>query len=218
MCKYSPRFDGSCVKYYDPIEDWYYEINCTHCKGHMNAHIARAQIHHIEFICDKETVVEPLMRVCYRYRNWYGDNNEYIFISEENSYYDFMKLCMDSNEIHHPVVYKATAMYEGLSKDGNPNWIILEDIKKIKNLHPWNNQHPCEYRGLSLCEGCGICKEDNNPFKDVIFEEKDLDKWIQINLDHLSRFKNEIQIQIPKICIKMFPPIHYKTKLEKLFE
>ncbi|MEE3490798.1 MAG: hypothetical protein VZR10_08015 [Methanobrevibacter sp.] len=137
MCKYSPKANGSCVKFYDPLDNNYKEIACNYCKGHMNAHIAVGQIHDIQFVCDEESIVTPFMRVCYRYRNWYGDNDEFIFISKENEYFEFMKLCMDSNDIHQPVIYEATCMYEGLSQDGNPNWIILGNIRMIKKLRPY---------------------------------------------------------------------------------
>ena len=186
MCEYSPRFDGSCVKYYDPLDDAYYAISCKSCKGHMDANIPVAQLHHIQFICDEETVVEPFMRVCYRYRNWYGDNDEYVFESSLDVHCDFMKLCMDSKDIHNPVVYEATVMYEGLSEEGNPNWIIIGDIKMVEKLHPYWRQHPCEHRGLDLCEGCGICSSKDNPFESIMFEET-IDKWISINMEFIRK-------------------------------
>lgn len=148
-----------CTHYYDPVEEEFFEIDCVYCKKNINESIKRGQITDIQFICDKEHEVENFMRVCYRYRNWYGEKEEYIFISEEEPHYDFMKLCVDSSEIKYPVVYKATGIYDGLSENGNPLWIIIGNIEKIYSLHPYYNEHPCDIRGLPLCQGCGVCEE-----------------------------------------------------------
>lgn len=171
MCKLS-----NCTRYYDPVYDDYLRIDCEHCKLSLDDHIPSGQLHKIQFICDKETLVEPFMRVCYRYRNWYGDNDEFIFLSEEDSHYDFMKLSMDSKDIHQPVVYEVTGCYEGLSENGNPLWIILGDIRFIRALSHKNMEvfhRRCNYHKDGGCNDCGVCKEHTSKNHLVMVEEDD---------------------------------------------
>lgn len=150
--------DKYCTRFYEPIDDEYQTINCKYCKEHINEVLKKGDIHILHFVCDKEHTPLQFMRVVYRYRNWYGKENEFLYYSETHTHYDFMKLCVDSQEIKHPIIYEAFGCYDGLSENGNPLWILLNNPKEIKTLHVYKNEHKCEFRGLDLCEGCGICE------------------------------------------------------------
>ncbi len=149
----------NCKSFFDPVNEKFEEIDCNFCKKNIANLIKKGDIHKIHFVCDKSHVPQQFMRIVYRYRNWYGDKDQFIYLSYTNPHYDFMKLCVNSDEIKQPVIYKAIGCYDGLSENGNPIWIILNNPTKGRELHPYNNQHECEIRGLPLCKGCNICQE-----------------------------------------------------------